>query len=144
MRWRRSTPHKSEPQQVKAEQARNAEVRAAARLVADQLAIFVAAAQMLLEKKYLVEPPAPEFLYGAWDQNKAVLAREIDDESFDAVRQAVYQGSNFPWRQYMANASPAEPPSDRSAAFKSLYADISRGMEALRPYMVNARKIGGQ
>jgi hypothetical protein len=117
--------------QENAQRTRNAEMKVAARLVSDQLAAVAAGAQMLSEEKKLSEK-ALRFPLDAWDQNKAVLARDMDDDSFSAVRVAVFRAEAF--RTYR-DAALSEIPRDRSADGRSFFADIKRGLDALRPYM---------
>jgi hypothetical protein len=142
---------------ARAERAQKAEVRAPARLVADQLAGAAEVLKFYDDFNFQAppnwlpvnpwQPPACQLmLYGAgssWSQYREVLARGINKESFDAVSSAIRQNETF--NQYCFQRANEEREhkgagqrrdGDRQKA-EAFYESLNQAVKALEQYEVD-------
>jgi hypothetical protein len=115
--------------------ARTTELKTAARLIANEFFVAQAAARMLVEKKRWA-PEEIKFPLDAWQTDKGVIALELPFKDWRAVEIAALAVEQF--RNFPPAPRSSDDASDRAAENgKPVLRDITAGLEALRPYMLD-------
>jgi hypothetical protein len=125
------------------ERSRANKLKTAARLIANEFFTARAAARTLVEKKSWV-PTEIKFPLDAWQRDRDVIALELPLKDWNAVEIAALAVEHF--RNFHTAPRSSDDASDAMAEIgKPVVRDITAGLEALKPYVLDQRaSLGGR
>jgi hypothetical protein len=129
--------------------ARAAKLKTVARLITNEFLVAQKAARILVEEKrwapkeikFPLDASWREFPLDAWQRDRGVIALELPLKEWHAVEMAAFAVERL--RDFHLAPGSSDDASDAMAERgKPVLGDITVGLEALNPYMLDGQEVG--
>lgn len=117
------------------------EIKRAARLIADDLSRGIAAARICIDKRHWWSTDVRPLTIEGWQQNRGIVAAELSDDAWLAVRIAVEAVDNLNTSRDIGIENGISKINDKTAEqIIPMLNDIEAGRSALAPFMTSTSK----